>query len=311
MRQRPSSPRAALLALALALAAPPATAQSPHRLTDGDLPLLREYLAIDAAAAEQGRRQQGEVEARAGRGLAEIEAERESMRRRIRSGALDQLALLHEGRATGLLVPPDVRYDTTCSRAHFVNPGLVVFRGPRLEGDASARTRIAAWVAWYEARGYGTAAAYTPGVTLVGPTGRAREAREVHISLHLEDEQCGDREPRIHVNGAAGEEDRQAGQIARFNRLADSLAAMAAPETAEDVLAARQGDVAAYVRRRDAVVEAFITRELEDVAWSAMAEGEPADRRAEIAIRRANVRWLLGPGAALLPLAARYVGVAP
>lgn len=290
------------------MTAAPAAAQAPLRLTDADLPLLREYLAIDAAATERAARRSGDGEAAFNREMASYDAKREEMRRRIRSGELDQLALLKDGGSTGLVVPEGTTYDVACSRQHFINPGLVVFKGPPTGGGEAAKAQVAAWIRWYAGKGYSSADAYTPGTTLLGPANRQKDPREVSLSIELVDENCGDTEPRVHVNGSHGESDRQSAALLRFDRVLEAADTLAALPTAEEALTARGQDPAAYVARREALTAAYLSRQLSDLEWRMSAEGENAAVQAEIAARRANIAWLMESGKELLPLLRRYLG---
>lgn len=290
------------------LTAAPAAAQGPLRLTDADLPLLREYLAIDAAANERAARRSADGGAAFDRQMASYDAESEEMRRKIRSGELDQLDLLKRGGSTGLLVPDGTTYDAACSRRHDVDPGYTVFKGPHTGGGDAAKAQVAAWIRWYAGQGYSSADSYTPGTTLLGPANRQKEAREVSLSIALVDKNCGDSEPRVHVNGWHGASDWQDSVLRRFDdvlRVADSLAPL---PTAEEALAARGQDPAAYVARREALTSAYLVRHFSDLEWRISAEGESAAVQAEIAARRANVAWLLKAGQDLLPLLRRYLG---
>lgn len=292
----------------LTLTAAPIAAQAPLRLTDADLPLLREFLAIDAAAMERSTRRQNDGVAAFDQEMAFYQAERETMRRKIRSGALDQLALLREGGSTGFLVPDGTTYDVACSRQHDVDPGYVVYRGAPTGGGAAAKAQVAAWIRWYASNGYSSADAYTPGTTLLGPANREKGPREVSISIQLVDEQCGDAEPRVHVNGWHGESDRQASQQRRFDRVLKTADTLETLPTAEEALTARGRDPAVYVARREALASAYLSRNLSDLEWQISAEGESAAVQAELAARRANLAWLLASGKELLPLLRRYLG---
>lgn len=299
-------PATALL-IALALAAP-AAAQTPLRLTDADLPLLREYLAIDAAATELETRRQQDGVAVFDREMASFESARDALRQKIRSGELDQLALLKDGGSTGLLVPDGTSYDPMCSRQHDVDPGHAVFKGPRTGGGAAAKVQVAAWIRWYASKGYSSGEAYTPGVTLIAPARREKGPREVDISISLVDEACGDTEPRIHVDGWHGESDRNLAALQRFDDRLKAADTNAALPTAEETLTARGQDPAVYVARREALTSAYLSRTFSDVEWAVMADGERAEVKAELAARRANVAWLLDAGKELLPLLRRYLG---
>lgn len=285
-----------------------AAAPDPLRLTDVDLPLLHEYLALDAAATERETRRQQNGVAAFDRQMAAYQAERDAMRRQIRSGELDQLSLLKEGGSTGFLVPDGTTYDVACSRQHDVDPGYVVFKGSRTGGGDAAKAQVAAWIRWYLAKGYSSAAAYTPGTTLIGPATREKGPREVSISLQLVDEACGDTEPRVHVNGWHGESDRQTVALQRFDDTLKAAETLAPLPTAEETLTARGTDPAPYLAKREALTTAYLSRNVSEVEWTVMADGENAAVRAELAARRANVAWLLGPGKALLPLLRRYLG---
>lgn len=295
-------------AAAVVLTAAPAAAQAPLRLTDADLPLLREYLAIDAAATERAARRSADGEAAFNREMATYQANREAMRRKIRSGELDQLDLLKQGGSTGLLVPDGTTYDAACSRRHDVDPGYAVFKGPPTGGGNAAKAQVAAWIRWYAGKGYSSADAYTPGVTLLGPANRQKDPREVSISIALVDEGCGDTEPRVHVNGWHGASDQQAAVQRRLDEQLEAADTLAALPTAEEALTARGKDPAPYVARREALTSAYLTRKLSDMEWKISAEGESAAVQAEIAARRANIAWLMASGQELLPLLRRYLG---
>ena len=297
----------AITAVALVMARP-AVAQAPLRLTDADLPLLREYLAMDAAAAERATRRSEHGEAASQRERAAFEADREERRRKIRTGELDQLALLRESGATGFLVPDGTTYDAACSRRHDVNPGYTVFKGPPTGGGDAARAQVDAWVRWYASKGYNSAEAYTPGVILIGPANRQRGPREVGISLTIRDENCGDDEPRVHVDGPYGESDRQAAFLRRHAEQVDAADSIPALPSAGEAIAAQGGDSAAYIARREALTSAYLTRNYTELEWRISAEGESAAVQAELAARRANVAWLLDAGKDLLPLLRRYLG---
>lgn len=284
-----------------------ASAQAPIRLTDADLPLLRQYLTIDAAAVERATRRSDNGNATFDREMRRFESDRERLRAQIRAGELDQLALL-KASSTGLLVPETVTYDAACSRQHFVNPGLAVFKGTPTGGGDAAKARIATWTRWYEARGFGSAAAYTPGTTLLSPANREKGPREVNITLELRDNECDDGEPRIHVNGWHDESDRQAAVQRRFDEQLAAADSIGTLPTAEETLAARGIDPAAYVARREALTSAYLTRTFSEEEWKFSADGASAEVRAELAARKANVAWLLGPGKELLPLLRRYLG---
>ena len=297
-----------LILTVLALTAAPIAAQTPLRLTDADLPLLREFLAIDAAATERATRRQTEGVAAFDQEMASYQSERETMRRKIRSGELDQLTLLREGGSTGVLVPDGTTYDIACSRRHDVNPGYVVYRGAPTGGGAAAKAQVAAWIRWYASKGYSSADAYTPGTTLLGPARREKGPREVNMSIQLVDEQCGDTEPRVHVDGWHGESDRQASGQRRFNQVLKTADTLEALPSAEEALTARGRDPAVYVTRREALTSAYLSRNLSDLEWRISGEGESAERQAELAARRANLAWLMASGKDLLPLLRRYLG---
>lgn len=297
-----------IILVCVALAAAPVAAQTPLRLTDADLPLLREYLAIDAAAMERASRRSNDGVAAFDQEMASYEADRETMRRKIRAGEIDQLTLLREGGSTGFLVPDGTTYDVACSRRHDVDPGYVVYRGAPTGGGAAASAQVRAWIRWYASKGYSSADAYTPGTTLLGPADREKGPREVNISIQLVDELCGDAEPRVHVNGWHGESDRQAERQLRFDRVLRTADTLEALPSAEEALSARGRDPAAYLARREALTAAYLSRNLSDLEWRISAEGESAAVQAEIAARRANVAWLMASGKELLPVLRRYLG---
>lgn len=303
-----AAPVLSLLTMCVLVFTPSAQAQTPLRLTDADLPLLQEYLAIDAASLERETQRQTTGMAVFDREMATYEADQASMRRKIRSGELDQLALLHDGGSTGLLVPDGTTYDIACSRQHDVDPGFVVYKGSPTGGGDAAKAQVAAWIQWYATKGYGSDEAYTKGTTLIGPATRQKEPREVSISIALVDESCDDLEPRVHVNGWHGAADQRDATIQRFDQQLKAADTLAPLPTAEETLATRGIDPTRYVARRDALLAAYLTRTFSEVEWAASAEGESAAVRAELAARRANVSWLLGPGQALLPLLRRYAG---
>ena len=285
-----------------------AQTHAPLRLTDSDLPLLQEYLAIDAASVEREMQWQTQSMAAFDREMGTYEADQAATRRRIRSGELDQLALRHDGGSTGLLVPDDTTYDVACSRQHDFDPGFVVFKGAPTGGGDAAKAQVAAWIRWYATKGYGSDAAYTKGTTIIGPATRPKEPREVSISIALVDDSCGDAEPRVHVNGWHGASDRQDATLRGFDEQLKAADTLSPLPTAEETLTTRGIDPARYVARRDALLTAYMTRNFSDVEWTASAAGEDAAVRAELVARRANVAWLLGPGKVLLPRLRRYAG---